>query len=179
MDSTHKPSNADGAVPEDDAEIWQEIFQRCEDGLRSFLRNRLQQDADVDDCLQAVYVKMVQNKRDIPLAVRQAWLFRVASNQAALIWRRRSTTGRVLEKHAGSSQPPNEQDSVAKLIQSETVQRALDAIDQLPETTKQIIQLRLNDNLTFQQIADRLNIPLGTALTRMRRALEKIRNEIE
>ena len=39
--------------------------------------------------------------------------------------------------------------------------------------------MRIHDDLTFQQIADQLNIPIGTALTRMRRALEKLRNEIE
>ncbi len=44
---------------------------------------------------------------------------------------------------------------------------------------QKIVRMRIHDNLTFQQIAEHLGIPLGTALTRMRRALERMRTEIE
>ena len=160
-------------------EAWQTVFEQCEPGLRGFLRGKLNQEADVDDCLQAVYVKMIQSKADVPAGVRTAWLFTVASNEAALLWRRRSTSKRILEKQATKHTDVQDFDASKRLIENETADRARQVIQTLPDSTQDIIRLRTHDALTFQQIADRLDLPLGTVLTRMRRALEKVKSEIE
>ncbi len=174
--SSEKPkSAANGEV----GQSWQATFEACERGLRAFLKRRLGQDADVDDCLQAVNLKMIQADADVPAAARRAWLFRVAANESARMWRRKGTTQRVLQKHAGQVDEISEGNATDKVILNETTQQLYRAIETLPETTQQIIRLRIHENLTFQQIADQLNIPLGTALTRMRRAMERLRNEIK
>jgi DNA-directed RNA polymerase specialized sigma24 family protein len=49
------------------------------------------------------------------------------------------------------------------------------ALVTLPLEQQQIVQLRIYDERTFADIAAELGIPLGTALTRMRLALEKLR----
>ncbi|MGB7343126.1 MAG: sigma-70 family RNA polymerase sigma factor [Pirellulaceae bacterium] len=167
--------------PSDDEnrQQWRDVYDESLVGLRNFLRQRLGQQADVDDCLQAVFVKVIGAKNEIPMGARKAWLFRVAANEAAMMWRRKSVTHRVLEKQATVTQDVDTDNSVDQLIQDETAQQARRIINSLPESTQQIIRLRIDEDLTFQEIADRLDIPLGTALTRMRRALEKIKSEIE
>jgi RNA polymerase sigma-70 factor (ECF subfamily) len=49
------------------------------------------------------------------------------------------------------------------------------ALARLPEQLQTVVRLRIHDNLTFAEIAARLEIPLGTALTRMRTALAKLK----
>jgi RNA polymerase sigma-70 factor (ECF subfamily) len=173
-------------LPDDDqqASDWQEVYRACEAGLRAFLRGRLSQQVDVEDCLQAVCVKMLQSGQNVAPAARRAWLFRVAANEAASLWRRKATTDRVLERQAEHRQAEQtgaetEHDAADRVILNETTTQLRQAVQRLPESWQQVVRLRMNENLTFQQIADQLGIPLGTALTQMRRALERLRSEIE
>ena len=170
---TNSPSD-DQTPPE-----WREVFEACESGLRAFLSGRLSQSVDVEDCLQAVYVKMVERGREVLPSARRAWLFRVAANEAAGMWRRKATTERVLEKRSHSISESSEDDVADKVILTETTERLRHALEQLPESWQQVLRLRIYENLTFQEISDCLQIPLGTALTRMRRALQQLRSEID
>ncbi|NNE00665.1 MAG: sigma-70 family RNA polymerase sigma factor [Pirellulaceae bacterium] len=164
---------------EDDAPSWPDVFEACKSGLTAFLRGRLRQEADVEDCLQVVWMKMSQAGGEVSPAARRAWLFRVAANESARIWRSHSTTKRVLEKQADNLQETTTDRASDKIIDRETAERLRAEIEQLPETTQQILRLRIDDNLTFQQIADQLNLPLGTTLSRMRRALDRLRSSVD
>lgn len=168
--------------PDDGSRVaqWRDVYQGCEAGLRSFLRGRLGQEVDVEDCLQAVCVKMVvqANKThdDVAIAARRAWLFRVAANEAAALWRRKASTEKMIHRHGASESIHG--DTTESLILAETNAKVRRALNGLPEPMREVVKLRIEENLTFQQIASRLDIPLGTALTRMRRALERLKNEI-
>ena len=172
-------SSANRNEQDNAANQWHDVYSACESGLRAFLRGRLGQEADIDDCLQVVCIQMIQKGSNVAPAARRAWLFRVAANESARMWRRKSTTDRVMEKQASNLDETTQDDATGTVILNETNEKLTQAIGRFPETTQQIIRMRIHDDLTFQQIADQLNIPIGTALTRMRRALEKLRNEIE
>ncbi|MEM6471074.1 MAG: sigma-70 family RNA polymerase sigma factor [Planctomycetota bacterium] len=153
-------------------------FAECRAGLRSFLSGKLPQPADVEDCLQSVQVALLKNQTTIPHAAMRAWLFRVAANEAALFWRRRAVVQRATERVAvdreTDSYDLNTPENASE--RSETRLRVIDAIETLPPESKEIIQMRIHEDLTFQQIADRLDQPLGTVLSRMRRAAGKLRH---
>ena len=110
--------------PHDDqnASQWQDVYRACEGGLRAFLRGRLSQQVDVEDCLQAVCVKMLQRGQTVAPAARRAWLFRVAANEAAGLWRRKATTDRVLERQAEQSGEATDHDAADQVILSETTE---------------------------------------------------------
>ena len=109
MSRTEKP-NPDrrtansSTVPRDreQANDWQQLFEQTKAGLRAFLKNRLAQESDIDDCLQTVYVKIIESGLDVAPAARRAWLFRVAANESARYWRSQSSTERMLEKQSYS-----------------------------------------------------------------------------
>jgi DNA-directed RNA polymerase specialized sigma24 family protein len=52
-------------------------------------------------------------------------------------------------------------------------------VSALPLAQREVVELRQNGGLTFQQIADRLERPLGTVLTQMRAALARISAALE
>lgn len=177
-DSPHRdPQEAETAAQ------WPVVFEGCQSGLRAFLRGRLAQESDVDDCLQAVYVKMIAQARkfdsEVAPAARRAWLFRVAANEAARMWRSKAATDRMLKRQGASEKEEIvEDDATEKVILTETTDKVRQALSELPEDWRDVVRLRIEENLTFQQIANQLDIPLGTALTRMRRALDRLRSEI-
>ena len=67
----------------------------------------------------------------------------------------------------------------ATVLSSETTQQLQQAVHRLPESWQRVVRLRIYENLTFQQISDQLGIPLGTALTQMRRALERLKSDLQ
>ena len=165
--------------PENSAQQeWRKVFDEAVPGLRAFLRSRLAQTSDVDDCIQDVYIKMVESWLDVKPAARRAWLFRVAANESAKLWRKKASTNRMLEKHGADDELVNS-DPADRVILNETTTQLHQALNELPEDWREVVHLRIVENLTFQKIADQLDIPLGTALTRMRRALERLRDELE
>ena len=151
-------------------------FDETKVGLRFFLRKRLPQDADIEDCLQVVFIKLMEKGDSVAPHALRSWLYRVASNESARLWRSKAATERMYQKHGGTGIPVL--DPTAAAMQAESTEQLKKALKELPESWQQIVSLRIYENLTFQQIADRLGIPLGTALTRMRRALERLKNDL-
>lgn len=171
------PKNLHASKVEDLDEQWQTLFQQAESGLRAFLRGRLGQASDVDDCLQVVVVKMIERGQNVAPNARRAWLFRVAANESAGLWRRKASTEKMIERYG--LEESSQTDPSETVLSSETTQQLQQAVHRLPESWQRVVRLRIYENLTFQQISDQLGIPLGTALTQMRRALERLKSDLQ
>ncbi len=71
---------------------------------------------------------------------------------------------------------PTPQETAAQAEVHAAVRRAL---DELPDHQREIVQGSMYDGKTFATLAQELNAPLGTVLTRMRLAWKKLRRLIE
>ena len=178
-DNHVQPPRHPRITPSDDQvdASWHAVFEQALPGLRNFLHNRLTQESDIDDCLQTVSVRMIEKGSKVAPASRRAWLFQVAANEAAGLWRRRAVAKKAMQHYAESE--TNIDLPIDSVAAAETSKQILDALRALPPEWQKVVQLRINQNRTFQQIADQLDIPLGTALTQMRRALERMKRELD
>ena len=103
--------------------------------------------------------------RPVPADDRAKPLPRWLSAAAAAGHRGRTVAGR-----AGQSGGP------AAAAEEDERRRALRAaVEALPEHLREIVVLRLSGELRFEDIAELLQIPLGTALSRMHAAVERLR----
>lgn len=66
----------------------------------------------------------------------------------------------------------------AAASQREALDAARRAIHSLQDKEKEVFLLRVSAGLTFEAIGDALGIPVGTAKTRMRTALGRLRGEL-
>ena len=64
------------------------------------------------------------------------------------------------------------------LIREEAAQRLRESLAELPAEQQQVVRRRIDGNQTFVEIAADLGVPLGTVLTRMRLALEKLQKSL-
>ncbi len=152
-------------------------FEQCREGLRCFLKSRLGQESDVEDCLQNVSLKWIKHREGIPRRVVRAWLFTVAANEATMVWRKHSRSQHVLQSLAGHTHEQEEpEDALDRRETQEVIRRA---VSRLPEDMQVVVKMRLESDATFEQIAERLGIPIGTALSRMHRALAKLEKDLE
>ena len=106
----------------------------------------------------------------------RGWLFRVAWNEAMLARRVQTRHRKLLRKAVWNrdlARPgPDSPDS--GLIQHETVAEVRQAIEKLPEEQRVVVFHRIYQEQTFAVIAEELGVPLGTVLTRMRLAMQKL-----
>ena len=86
----------------------------------------------MDDCLQVVFVKMLESGRQVTPAARRAWLFRVAANESARMWRSKASTEKMLRRHG--AEEASEDDPTRQVILTETSENTLPDAAQLPES---------------------------------------------
>ena len=108
----------------------------------------------------------------------KAWLFRIATNKAHDHWRGRGRERAAVE---GLTRVTDDVSPAAdeRLSGTEQQLRLRRAIDQLPEAQRQVLMLRYYGNLKFVEIAELLGCPLNTALGRMFKANQKLRQMME
>ena len=165
---------------------FDECYRQCASGLRVALRVRLKNDLDVEDCLNRVFVKLWLQGHEVAPVARRSWLFVVARNEAALVGRnevRRSIEragNQELESSGGGIDPKTEAlMPLDVLLRNEQIEKLQLAGRELSDQQAEILRFRFYDDLTFREIADRLQIPLGTALTRVRAAILKLRKSLD
>ncbi len=111
----------------------------------------------------------------------EAWLFRIAVNRLRDEMRRRQRQARPMENEmigilAGGTERPEEPGHV---VLDEDLGRLREALTHLSGPDKEIIHMRHVAGLSFRQIAEVLDAPLGTVLARRHRALAKLRKYMD
>jgi RNA polymerase sigma-70 factor (ECF subfamily) len=153
------------------------LYDEHAQALYAFLLNLTRDEADTRDLLQNILVKLA---RDPVLlnGVRdeQAFLIRLAHNAAIDLMRRRGTRDKTREQFAAESISPFAPASDPD-VQTFRVTLAA-ALAELPADQRAVVHLKLWEGLTFEQIADALEIPLNTAASRYRYGLDKLREHL-
>ncbi len=144
------------------------------DELRRFVLGVVRDPARADDLVQATYLKAAEAGHLARAETFKGWVFRVAYHEALASRRKDASRDRGRLRLAGL-RPPDQAGPDHPLIQDETVARVRDALDTLPEEQRKVVWARMYEDKTFAEIAGEFGLPLGTVLTRMRRALEKLK----
>lgn len=164
---------ADGR-PGDDALVA--MFNLVRDELVSTLLYLLGNADDAQDAAQEAFLKCWRARASIPdVQNLRAWIFRVGLNAAKdyqrSAWNRKS---RPLPEE--ELMIPTRDETPGQAVED---QEALDllrqAITELRQDEKEVFLLRQNGDLTYEQIAEIRNAPVGTVKTQMRTALIKLR----
>jgi len=142
--------------------------------LRAFLTGLLRNTHLADEALQATFGKALLHQEAISPDSMRAWLFQVAYREAMAIRRRQGVEARALEKLSWVSRRRSEAPE-EDLVRRESIRRVRVALEALPPDQRLVVQKRIHEEQTFAEIAAELNVPLGTVLTRMRLALNKLR----
>jgi RNA polymerase sigma-70 factor (ECF subfamily) len=154
-----------------------ELFQTHRQGLAGAVRSVLGPTADVSELLQEAFLKCWQSwQRGTRPLDPVAWIFVIAWNVAVDHRRRRQR--RPPHESLDEEQMPTATTQPSPshaLEQREAVVRAQAAIAGLSDPEQQVFLLRVAGELTFDGVAEALSIPVGTAKTRMRAALQKLR----
>lgn len=172
--------NPNRSVPAESDRIGA-LFVRHGDELRRFVLGLLG-DADLAaDVVQSTFLKAVEDGGAARAESPKAWLFRVAYREAITARRRRTARDGALRRLADLLPGPTRStpQPVEGLIQAERIEAVRQALERLPGDQARVVRARIHDDRTFAEIARDLKLPIGTVLTRMRRALARLRAAID
>jgi RNA polymerase sigma-70 factor (ECF subfamily) len=179
---TSLPTNqaADAAMPSAETERLEELFARCQGELLGMSYYLLDSVEDARDALQESFIKCWRRRESLgEIGNLRAWIFHVTLNTArdmrASAWRRHRRSLKQPEAEV-IAQPTNDE---ADRRREEQLAAIRTAMKQLRSEEQEVFLLRQNGELTYEEIAQSLKIPLGTVKTRMRLAIGKLREAIE
>jgi RNA polymerase sigma-70 factor (ECF subfamily) len=151
-------------------------FNELRDELVSTLMFLLGNRDDAQDAAQDAFLKCWRNLKTLPdVQNLRAWIFRVGLNAAKDMqrsaWNRRAKPllGEEIMLAARELSPGD------RLEDQECLDRLRAAIHDLRTEEKEVFLLRQNGGMTYEQIAEARNAPVGTVKTQMRSALQKLR----
>ncbi|MFZ4768445.1 MAG: RNA polymerase sigma factor, partial [Roseimicrobium sp.] len=149
------------------------LYDAYASGVFRYLVTFTKTEADARDLLQDLFIKLACGTTQESWQSEKAWLYRLAHNLAVDWLRRRkvrrATEVRLLQELADGCQLADDPD--ARLLG----ERFTDALRSLPAEQGRVMHLKLCDGLTFEEIAEAQGIPINTAASRYRYALEKLR----
>ena len=163
----------------------EELFRRGRD-VAFRVAYRLLGDADdAMDAVQDGFIKAFRNLDSFDgRAAFRTWLLRIVSNAARDLGRRRGRRpalrltdleGQGDGNPSAAAEPSVEVDPARKLDLDE-LRRALDeALGKLTPTLRDTIVLQFEGGLSYQEIADAQEVPIGTVMSRIHAAKRKLR----
>lgn len=132
-----------------------------------------------EDAAQEAFIKAWQNLQKYnPELSFKAWIYRIAMNKAIDVLRRSPPAIDIdlITDEVGLGTPlKGVEDEVDRKHLRERVRRMLLA---LPEAGRAVLVLREYQSLSYQEIAEALNIPVGTVMSRLNYARGLIRKQM-
>lgn len=104
----------------------------------------------------------------------RSWVYRIATNAALDVFRRRKEEVDIEELPLSSPDSGVEQN----LIRRQQAEIVRQAVLDLPPASRSVLVLREYEGLSYQEIADSLEIPVGTVMSRLAYAREKLKQEL-
>ena len=175
-----QPDSAVIAASRADPEIFGVLFDRHAASLLRFLARRLDP-GDAEDLLSEVYRIAFERRGDYDLARASArpWLYGIAAN---VIGKHRRAEVRMLRALARTGVDPvadGHADRVDSRVCAAAVQRDLAAaLAGLPAGDRDVLLLIAWADLSYEETAAALGIPVGTVRSRLNRARRKVREAL-
>ena len=140
---------------------------------RALVRNHAAADDLVQDCLERAVGHWDQRRdRDNP----RPWLFAILHNLATSQFRRAATRGQHVSIDEAGEHETRQNASQEQTLMYQDVMRKL---AKLPDEQRAVLLLIAVEDLSYAEAATVLNIPVGTVMSRLSRAREKLQQELE
>jgi len=145
------------------------------DAAFNYARWLTRNDAEAEDVVQDACVRAMRFFSSLRDADARAWLFAIVRNTWYSRVSRRANVMEVMPVAGARDEPPdNALDPEARLLQQHTVERVRAALEQLPADFREVIVLREIEGLSYKEIAMVVRVPMGTVMSRLARARERL-----
>jgi RNA polymerase sigma factor (sigma-70 family) len=165
-----------GSTSENQLASFEEAMLPHMDAAHNLARWLLHNEHEVEDVVQEAYLRAFRSFAGFRGSNGRAWLLTIVRNTSYTLLKKKHAvdlgTSFDEELHSGDT------DSVspATILQEAEASRLMrDAIETLPPEFREILVLRHQENLSYKEIAEIVQIPPGTVMSRLARARAKLK----
>lgn len=165
-----------------DPTTYTTIYEQHRRGVFAAAFRILGNEAQADDVVQDTFIKVWRKPAsfDAKRGELGSYLRLMARSRALDLWREGQAAGRASDRlkavvAVGSGQSEDRPDHRAE--QAEATDTVVEALRTLPENQREAVVLAYWGGLTAEEVAKRAAVPLGTAKSRIRLGLAKLRDE--
>ena len=163
-----------------DPEWFTEIFRRHAGHIHRYLGSRVGPQA-ADDLLAEAFLHAFRkrDRYDTSRPDARPWLYGMAANLAAMHTRDEARAHRLQRAAAGRADDECHADRVAADVSAQAARTALAAgLAALAPGDRDVLLLIAQEELTYEQVALALDIPVGTVRSRLHRARRRLREAL-
>ena len=162
-----------------DVAAREELFRRHFNMAYRVAFRQLGQEQDAQDAVQDAFVKALRHLDDFDgRSGFKTWLMRIVTNAAFDLGRRRKRrpTQRIedAENGEGGLDVATHDDPAVGLYQADLRKTLYAALDRLSPTLRQTFVLFAEAEMSYKEIAETLEIPPGTVMSRLHQARQKL-----
>jgi RNA polymerase sigma-70 factor (ECF subfamily) len=156
----------------DHSPILERLFAESAGDLARYFSRRHGVGELVHDLVQETFLQMAQGMRDgRKFKCARGYLFGIARHLSQAAWAQRAREVVV------PFEPVN--NDVAAPVSDERVAAARETIAALSSIQREILDLRFSQGLSYSEIAEALDIPVGTVRSRLHHAVSEVRSRLE
>ncbi len=146
--------------------VFNVIYRMCGDTLIA------------EDAAQETFIRAWQNLSSYrPQTSLRNWLYRIAFNAAMdMIRKEKRILPNNIEDLQLADERPGPESMLSNQEQTNLVQRA---VLSLPDASRAVLVLREYEGMSYHEIANTLDIPVGTVMSRLNYARKLLKNELE
>lgn len=169
------------AIDSGDQKAYAELMSRYKDSIYFMLLKMVNNRDDADDLTIEAFGKAFKNiKQYTPDYAFSTWLFKIATNNCIdFIRKKRKQTFSIdkgLETDDGGELTidikSNQPDPEENMMKKQKVMMMRDVVERLKPRYKKLVELRYFQERSYEEIADELQLPLGTVKAQLFRARE-------
>ncbi|MGH7981741.1 MAG: RNA polymerase sigma factor [Candidatus Udaeobacter sp.] len=167
-----------------DTRAFEELIQKHQALVAGTVARMLGSNSDVEDIAQQVFIRVWKSaRRYVPRAKFTTWLLKITRNLVFNELRRTKRHAHVpLQSEPGAEDPPLKDEMNpapdASLLELELQRTIEEAILQLPETQRLALVLRRYEQLSYEQIAEILDLSVPAVKSVLFRARSELRSRL-
>lgn len=179
----------DSFIKEGNTSSLEELFNRHSPWMRAMIASSLDDPEEANDLFQDVWLKIIRKTGDYRGGSVQAYFATLLRNQ--LYDKYRQNGRRTFESLDAADCDENEGETEStelpatgrspgeEFLDKASAAEIRSIVRLLPYTLREVFLMRVEGELKFQEIAHELKLPLGTVLSRMRKAIHILRRKLE
>jgi RNA polymerase sigma-70 factor (ECF subfamily) len=149
------------------------------DAAYNLARWLMHDESEAEDMVQEAYVRVASHFAGFRGGDGRAWLLTIIRNSCYDRLRQKGAADRNTdfdeELHSAGRQAPNPEAALLLAERSELVKKSL---AELPAEYREVLILREMEQLSYREIADIAGIPLGTVMSRISRARQRLQRTL-
>lgn len=157
------------------ARLFEETVLPHLDAAFNYARWLTKNDAEAEDVVQDACVRAMRFFASLRHDNARAWLLAIVRNTwFSRVSRRSGATRSLTVDTAALELRDDALDPEERLLQQHVVERVRAALEQLPADAREVLVLREIEGLSYKEIAALLRVPIGTVMSRLSRARERL-----